>query len=160
MAISDDKISITVAIDKEVKKQLEKYSKDLDTTVSKLSRNLICYSLRETAIEEKIGLHYLGKHLINFLDSLPKPIKETLKWRQNSIEVPVDISVVIEKDIKNELDRYSNKFGISLKRFARNCIYVALDDLDFLTKSGLIQVAFNFRRLLESDKEFKEMHGQ
>jgi len=69
-------------------------------------------------------------------------------------EDKVSISVVIDRSIKEELDRYSKLYGIPTSQLARNMIYIGLDQFNFLHKMGYGHLA----RGLDSFKElFKNL---
>jgi len=157
MVLAKDKITLTVAIDKDVKELLEKYGQELDLTLSKLARNLILISLNDLNLLSKIG--FLGACLTvkNFLESLPKPNKNIKP--SSEPEDAVNISVIIDKQTKELLDTYAEKFDVPVKRIARNAIYSALDDYKFLRKTGLMRIAFHFKNLVESQKKFEEFES-
>lgn len=157
MSLSKDKIVLTVAIDKEVKGLLEKYGQELDLTLSKLARNLILISLNDLTLLSKIGFLGACFSVKNFLDSRPKAKKDIKST--NEPEDAVNISVILDKEMKTLLDSYAEKFDIPVKRLARNAIYSALDDYKFLKKTGLMRIAFHFKNLVASQKKFEELEG-
>lgn len=157
MALAKDKITLTVAIDKNVKDLLEKYGQELDLTLSKLARNLILISLNDLNLLSKIGFLGACFSVRNFLESRPKS-KKNIKLSSEP-EDPVNISVILDKQTKELLDTYAEKFDIPVKRIARNAIYSALDDYKFLKKTGLMRIAFHFKNLVESQKKFEEFES-
>lgn len=158
MARPKDKVTLSVAIDKEVKELLEQYGKELDLTLSKLARNLILISLNDLNLLSKIG--FLGACLSvkNFLDSLP-PKSGKKVTPSNEPEDPVSISMILDQETKELLDTFAEKFDIPVKRLARNSIYAALDDYKFLKKTGLVRIAFHFKNLVASQKKFEELES-
>ena len=62
----------------------------------------------------------------------------------------VIISVSVDSKVKELLVKSSKDLDIPLSRFARNLIYVALDDFKLLKKAGLITVLKFFRDSVES----------
>lgn len=54
--LPEDKVTISVVIDREVKELLENYAKELDLSVSKLTSNLIYSALDDLKILKKTGL--------------------------------------------------------------------------------------------------------
>lgn len=154
MALSKDKVSLTVAIDKDVKELLEKYAKDLDLTLSKIVRNLILISLEDFNIIEKVGLFKACNTLRKFLMSISSSNGKVLI--DGNTEDNVNISVIMDQSTKDLVDSYSQKLDLPVKRFVRNLIYTALDDYKYLKKTGLIRIAFHFKNLIQSQKEFEE----
>ncbi len=71
----------------------------------------------------------------------------------------VTISIVIEKEIKEILEQHAAELDMSVSRFARNCIYVALDDYKILKRIGLVRVALGFRSLMETIKNHTTSHA-
>lgn len=152
-----DKITLTVAIDKDVKELLEKYGQELDLTLSKLARNLILIALNDLNLLSTVGFLGACFTVKNFLESLPKSNKKTKP--SSEPEDAVNISVILDKQTKELLDTYAEKFDIPVKRIARNAIYSALDDYKFLRKTGLMRIAFHFKNLVESQKKFEEFES-
>lgn len=157
MSVSKGKIVLTIAVDKEVKALLEEYGQGLDLTLSKLARNLILISLNDLNLLTKIGFIGACLSVKNFLDSRPKA-NQNIK-PSSEPEDAVNISVIIDKETKELLDTFAEKFDIPVKRFARNAIYSALDDYKFLRKTGLMRIAFHFKNLVESQKKFEEFES-
>lgn len=157
MSLSKNKTVLTVAIDKEVKGLLEKYGEEQDLTLSKLARNLILISLNDLSLLSKIGFLDACLSVKNFLDSRSKTNKNIKP--SSEPEDAVNISVILDKETKDLLDAFAEKFDIPVKRFARNAIYSALDDYKFLKKTGLMRVAFHFKNLVASQKKFEELKG-
>jgi hypothetical protein len=62
----------------------------------------------------------------------------------------VTISVIIDKEVKELLDKYSKEIDLSTSRFARNLIYIGLDDFKLLKKIGIIRTCLAFRTLLDT----------
>ena len=62
----------------------------------------------------------------------------------------VAITIIIDKDVKETLEKYSGELGMSVSKFASNCIYVALDDYKILKKMGVVRMCLGFRSLIES----------
>lgn len=60
------------------------------------------------------------------------------------------LSVVIDKEVKEQLEKYAAELDMSVSRFAGNCIYVALDDYKILKKTGIIRMCLGFRSMMES----------
>lgn len=157
MSLSKNKTVLTVAIDKEVKGLLEKYGEEQDLTLSKLARNLILISLNDLSLLSKIGFLDACLSVKNFLDSRSKTNKNIKP--SSEPEDTVNISVILDKETKDLLDAFAEKFDLPVKRFARNAIYSALDDYKFLQKTGLMRIAFHFKNLVASQKKFEELEG-
>jgi hypothetical protein len=65
------------------------------------------------------------------------------------------ISVLIDKEVKELLDVYAADLDLSVSRFARNLMYVGLDEFKLLRKVGLIQTMTKFSAMLESVKKLR-----
>ena len=57
----------------------------------------------------------------------------------------VRITISIDKKVYEELERYSNEYGIPVAKAARNLLYSGLDDIRPLEKIGLLKVAVAIR---------------
>ena len=64
----------------------------------------------------------------------------------------VIISVVIDKDVKEVLEKCAAEIDLSVSKFARNLIYIALDDFKLMKKVGIIKLAKTFRTIYRSIK--------
>ncbi len=64
-------------------------------------------------------------------------------------EDKVSISVVIDRKVKDELDKYAKLYGISTSKLARNMVYVGLDQFQFLHKMGFGHIAKGLDRFSE-----------
>lgn len=65
-------------------------------------------------------------------------------------EDKVTMSVVIDRDVKELIEKYAKELDISASRFARNLMYVGLDEFKLCKKAGVIRVGLTFRALLKS----------
>lgn len=156
MVISNGKTTISASIDRETKVLLEKYAGELDLTLSKFSRNLIYIALDNFKVLKGAGVIKIARI---FRDQLTKfPFYENMAQTRirKAAENHVTISIVIDQEIKELLEQYSEDVGLSLKIFARNLIYVGLDQFKLLEKVGLVRVAFAFAKLIEGFRDFKE----
>lgn len=154
MVVSKKNVTVSVAIDKDVKVLLEKYSKDLDLTLSKFARNLIYIALDDMRFFHKTGITKLVLPFRSLLETIPG-YKEKVDARvAKKAAESVTISVVIDTDVKELLDEIANETGLTLKTFARNLIYVALDDFKLLKKIGVIRLAVAFRDFLETFQNY------
>lgn len=70
-------------------------------------------------------------------------------------EDKVTISVVIDKEVKEILEKYSKELDLSTSKFARNLIYVGLDDYKLFKKVGIVRAGLAFRALLGTLKRKK-----
>jgi hypothetical protein len=160
VAISKDKSTINVAIDEDVKKLLTHLYKELRLpSLSNLVSNLIEVSLHDLKIMKITGVMYVGQNLSKAIESVMKRKIFNGHPLSNS-ENTVTISVTISKETKELLDHYVKELDIPIKKFTRNLIYTALDDYKSLKKTGLIKIAYTFRKYLESHQEFEKNHGR
>jgi len=67
----------------------------------------------------------------------------------------VTISVVIDKDVKDLIEKHAKELDLSTSKFARNLIYVGLDDFKLCKKVGIIRAGLAFRALLGTLKSQK-----
>ena len=67
------------------------------------------------------------------------------------------ISVVVDKDVKELLDKYAAELDISVSRFARNLIYIGLDDFKLLKKTGLLKIVLSFKNIFSDLKKRMEI---
>lgn len=149
--------TISVSIDKDVKVLLEKYAKEIDLTLSRFARNLIYVSIDSYALKlfTKSGATKLVVPFRAMLDSIPAYKEKIDKKIAYDAENSVTISVAIDADIKEELEKIADEVGLPLKTFARNLIYVALDDFKLLRKVGVIRLAVSFRDFLDKFQNYE-----
>ena len=155
MTISKEKALISVAIDKDVKALLEKYSREIDLTLSKFARNLIYIALDDFKILKQTGVIRLAMAFRSLLETFPKFNERERKKISEEEENAVTISVIIDSEIKELLESYANETGLTVKMFARNLIYIALDDFELLRKVGLVRLAQAFRKFMDSFENYE-----
>jgi ribosome biogenesis protein Tsr3 len=155
MVISKEKALISVAIDKDVKTLLEKYSREIDLTLSKFARNLIYIALDDFKILKQTGVIRLAMAFRSLLETFPKFKKREERKISEEEENSVSISVIIDSEVKELLENYASETGLTLKMFARNLIYIALDDFELLRKAGLVRLACAFRKFMESFENYE-----
>ena len=154
MAISEDNIRINVDLDKDVLRSFDQIKDELDTTRSNLIKNLILVSLHDLKL-----MKYTGIAAVSL--AIKKAIERVSNFKfeghpLNKSENLETIVVTIDKDTKAVLDKYAEELELPIKKLARNLIYTALDDYNFLKKTGLLKVAYKFRRYLEIEEEVEE----
>lgn len=64
----------------------------------------------------------------------------------------VTISVVIDREVKDQLEHLSKEFDLSVSKLARNLIYTGLDDMKVLKKTGLVRLVLGFRAIKDNLK--------
>jgi hypothetical protein len=160
MAISKYNVRINVDLDKDVIEFLDQQKDKLKLTRSVLIRNLIVLSLHDLGVMKKTGLVFVGQFLKIIIEKFSN-VK--IKGHPiNKSENTETLMVTIDKETKRLLDAYAEDFDIPIKKLTRNLIYCTLDDYKFLEKTRLLKIAFRFKKVLESDKEFEEKikHGE
>lgn len=65
----------------------------------------------------------------------------------------VTISVIVDREVKDQLEKYAKELDLSVSKLARNLIYMALDDLNILKKTGLVRLVLGFRAITDGIKE-------
>lgn len=154
MTLPTDKAIISVTIDKDIKELLKKHAGELDLPTSRFARNLIYIALEDFNILDQAGvLKFVGRFR-KILETLPKYTKIVEKKVAKAEAKGVTISVVIDINTKELLEKYADEIGLTLKILARNLIYVALDDFKLLKKTGVIRLAGAFKKFLESYEDF------
>lgn len=68
----------------------------------------------------------------------------------------VTMSVVIDREVKEIIEKAAKELDISASKFARNLIYVGLDDYKLCKKVGMIRASLAFRALMETLKGAKK----
>ncbi len=71
------------------------------------------------------------------------------------------ISIVVDKKIKEELEKYAEILDLSTSKFARNILYVGLDHFSLLRKLGFVHLHLGIERFKKTynaliDPEEKE----
>ncbi|MEW6427342.1 MAG: hypothetical protein AB1568_04835 [Thermodesulfobacteriota bacterium] len=155
MAISDKNTTITVAIDKDTKALLEKYAVEMDLTRSKLARNLIYIALDDFKILKFMGVIRAAKVFRDIMEVLHEKLLGKF-GTEDMEEIDNDtMSVIIDTEIKELLDRYSAQVGLPLRIFCRNLVYIGLDEFKLLRKVGAVRLAGAFRQFMESFEAFE-----
>ena len=67
----------------------------------------------------------------------------------------VTMSVVIDREAKEVIEKAAKELDISASMFARNMLYMGLDDYKLFKKVGIIRAAVGFRALLGSLNKYK-----
>ncbi|MCB2170993.1 MAG: hypothetical protein KQI78_25320 [Deltaproteobacteria bacterium] len=165
MSLPKNKVIISVQVDYNIRNLLKKYSKELDLPLSKFARNLIYIALDDFKILNKGGVIPLLKF---FTDGVERHVKhEGIREALIALKdkKPVTISVVIDKDVKEQLDKYADYLGLPLNIFGRNLIYVGLDQFKILRMAGFVKLskmasAFKlFVKALVDDNSANENHN-
>ena len=160
MVFSKENVAISALIDKGTKELLDNYAKEIDLTLSRFARNLIYISLDDFKILKKIGCIKIAKTFRDQLSKIPaydKKIKSRMEEEEKDFTT---ISIVIDQDTKELLEKYASDLGLSMKIFARNLIYVGLDEFKLLRGMGIIRLAFGFKKFLDSFENYeKEASG-
>ncbi len=156
MSKTTKKSTLSISIDHEIRDLLVSLSNDLDLTISKLARNLIYTSLDDYKILCKVGLN---KHIYAFRTSCKSLSKHTATEgsTDEELEPTAQISVVLDSDVKDIMERYSKKLGIPMKTFARNLIYIGLKDLKLLKKIGILQISLAFDSFIKTYLNFEKI---
>lgn len=151
-------VTISISIDQDVKKELENYASDMDLTISRLSRNLIYIALDDFKILNpiKLGKQMLPLNIDHFKRSATE-YSNFSEFAQNQDEMtkPVQISVIIRQDIKEQMECYAKQLNMPLKMFATNMLYVGLKSINLLNKVGLIKLATAFRNFIRTFRDYE-----
>ena len=160
MVLAKDTVKINVDIDKDVKNYLDKVSEEHGfPNSSVLIRNLLLISLYDQKIATDTGLLKLVLNTRVMLNKVPFVYIKGGHPLSNS-ENTVTITLTIKRDIKELLEKYVKELDIPLKKFTRNLIYTAFDDYKFLKKTGLMRIAYLFKKQLHDYHEFEEEHSK
>lgn len=141
MPLPENKVIITVTLDSDVKTLLIKYSKEMDIPLSKLSRNLIYIALDDFKLLKKTGIITVLKVFQDMVESYVSHEGLRKFLIVNEDKKPTTISVVVDLDVKEILDLYSDYLGLPMNIFGRNLIYVGLDQLTILRGAGFVKLA-------------------
>ena len=160
MVVSKENVTISASIDHENKALLEKYAGEIDLTLSRFARNLIYISLDDFKILKKIGCIKIAKTFRDQLSRIPaydKNVKIRMEEEEKNFTT---ISIVIDQDTKELIGKYADDVGISMKIFARNLIYVGLDEFKLLRGIGMVRLVFAFKKFLATFENYeKEASG-
>lgn len=72
----------------------------------------------------------------------------------------VSISVVIDREVKEELDRIAEMFDISVSKLARNMMYVGLDNFKILRRLGFVHIVNGLDRFTAICKTLLNPNGK
>lgn len=156
MRLGKDTVKINVDIDKGVKEYLSQVADELGLPLSILLRNLLLVSLHDLNIGKNTGLLDISIASYKLVFSKIPYIKDKFTYPDISLEDSTTITLTINKETKDTLDQYVQRLDIPIKKFVRNLIYSALDDYKVLQKTGLIRIAYTFKKYLMSYQEFEE----
>ena len=149
MVLSKNNVTIIIEIDKDVKPSLLKHSQELDLTISKFTRNLLYHALNEFKLYRSTGITTIVAAFRNAIDSIPSN-KRKIDAKIAELEKRrVTVSIVIDADVKQTIEKLAAEIGLPFKTFTRNLLYVALDDFKLVKKAGVVRVAVLFRGLLD-----------
>ncbi len=68
----------------------------------------------------------------------------------------VTMSVVIDREVKEIIEKHAKELDLSASKFARNLIYVGLDDFKLCKKVGIVRAGLAFRALMTTIKGEKK----
>lgn len=72
----------------------------------------------------------------------------------------VTMSVVIDREVKEIIEKAAKELDMSTSQFARNLIYTGLDDYKLLKKIGVVRGVIGFRALMNSFKKTKDSNSE
>lgn len=139
---------MTISVDQDIKQSLDLIALEIDITISKLARNLIYTTLDDYKL---LKLSRISKFVYAFRSSCSILEQTTINENvESQSEEEVNIGVVIDNDIKDEMNIYAKQLGIPLKTFARNLIYIGLKDLKLLKKTGILKFTLAFEAFIKT----------
>lgn len=137
---------MTISVDSDIRKSLDLIALEIDITISKLARNLIYSSLEDYKLLNTMGI---GKQIYAFRSSCNIIEHQSIATNNcTDLDQEVNIGVVIDNNIKEVMNDYSKQLGIPLKTFARNLIYIGLNDLKLLKKVGILRFTLAFEAFI------------
>lgn len=128
-------VTITVKVDERVKTLLEKCARELGLSLSLYARNIIYCTLNDYNIMADLKLLKL-----DHLQIYSQTDKLDLTNYEPEITRQVNISIIIDAQVKARLAKIATDLGLTLKQVARNFIYVALYEHDLLRKLKMVQI--------------------
>jgi antitoxin component of RelBE/YafQ-DinJ toxin-antitoxin module len=135
MTAKNNNVTITVKVDERVKTLLEKCSKEVGLSLSLYTRNIIYCTLNDYGIMANLKLIKLDHlQIYSQADNLD------IKIYAPEIIKEVNISVILDENVKVKLEKISTDLGLTMKQVARNFIYVALYEHDLLRKLRMVQI--------------------
>lgn len=157
MKTKTESVKVTISIDKDVKDTLEQVARELDSTMSKIARNLIYIALDDFKELEKVklGRKMLSTNLNSF--------KATVEYYTNNLDDKeidcsefnlVQISVVMEKDIKEILEAKAQELNMPFKMLAVNMLYVGLREVNLFRKTGVLRLALAFQSFMKTFRDY------
>jgi len=157
---SQKTITITISIDQEVKLLIEKYARENDLTLSRLTKNLMYEAFRHFKLFEKVKLsdQMLVIKADNFRNSMnlySGQISKIDSSNSNGLGEKVQISIIIERNVKELMDEYAKALDIPFKLFAANMVYIGLNDFKLLHKIGIVHIAKAFEKFIQAFEKFR-----
>lgn len=153
-----DTVKVSISIDKDAKELIEQIGLELDLTLSKMGRNLIYVSLNEFKDLErlKLGRKLLASNLKNFKATLDYYSSDFESKEINSSDFNlVQISVVMDRDVKEVLEEKAKQLNMPFKMLAANLLYVGLREARLLRKTGLLRLANAFLSFIETFENYR-----
>lgn len=160
MKVEKKSTTITISIDKGVKAQIEKYASELDLNLSRLTKNLMYEAFRHFQLFDKIRLSNQmlitkADNFRNLITTYSDQIQEEVGDFSSEPEGKVQVSIIIDLDVKNLMSEYATNLDIPLKQFAANMLYIGLNDFKLLNNLGIIRLAIAFEKFVQSFESFK-----
>jgi hypothetical protein len=159
MPQKSDTVTITISLDQDIKELIERYANELDLNLSRLTKNLMYEAFRHFQIFDKIklGNQMLAIRADNFRSSMILYSNQIQKVKVTDAPVnnKVQISIIIESEVKDLMSEYSKALDIPLKLFAANMVYIGLNDLKLLHNIGIVRIASAFEKFIQAFEKFK-----
>ena len=70
------------------------------------------------------------------------------------------ITITVDRNVKEQLDKYAELYGISTSRLASNMVYIGLDQFGFLNRLGFGHLARGLERFNELFKNLVNAETQ
>ncbi|MFA6499783.1 MAG: hypothetical protein WC256_14040 [Desulfurivibrionaceae bacterium] len=141
MALSKNKVPIQATIDSKVNALLQEYADKLGVKKAKFAKDLIYSALRSLKIFKSVGLISIGKDIRDVIEFTVKKFGINKEIFVHIDDDPVTITITVDEEVKNIMKEYADFLEISDKIFARNCIYIGLDDFKVFNMLGITKLA-------------------
>lgn len=76
--------------------------------------------------------------------------------RRKVLVDPKEFSISLEKELYQELERLSERTGMSVSRLGRNLLIMGLEDLHILEATGLLTIVLKFNDYREKLRDARE----
>lgn len=137
---------IAIKMNDEFIARLDKMAKEAKLSRNQLIKNILDVGLDELEKLKQIGVFQLGIYLRDLHEAISSKNKKNFDPISGERPIPIKL----DEDFINRLDMLAEKAGLSRHQLLKNIIRAGLEEVETLSKVGIIKLGVIFRDLPES----------